>query len=108
MPATRGRPGRPPLTFILRLLNFCDRDLVLREARNINTLTYEATKLPDYSIDTQRLRRSFDHVKLNLCNKKIKYSMLFLVRLGVQDGETVCFFTSPEDASQWLENLPWN
>lgn len=61
---------------------------------------------PDYSGDTQKLIRSFDHVKLNLHNKKIKYSMLFPARLRVQDGETVRFFTSPEDASQCLEILP--
>lgn len=85
MPATRPSAGSPPHTFILKLLNFRDRDLVLREARKIDVLRYEATKLmifPDYSVDTQHQRRSFDH-----------------------DGETVQFFTSPEDASHWLDSL---
>lgn len=87
----------PLCTFILKLLNFRDRYLVLREARKIDVLRYEATKLMvflDYSIDTQRQRRSFDHVKLNLRNKKIKYSMLFPARLWVQDGETTLFHVS--------------
>lgn len=42
---------------------------------------------PIYLIDTQKLCRSFDQVKLNLWNRHIKYS-------------------SPEDASQWLDSLP--
>lgn len=82
MPAAKGPPEGPPRTFILKLLNFCDRNLVLREAKRIDTLRYEATKLmifPDYSVDTQRLRRSVDHGKLNLRNKKINNNMLFLV-----------------------------
>lgn len=105
MPAARGIPGAPPRTFILRLLNFRDRDQVLCEARKMDVLNYEGAHLmifPDYSIDTQKLRRSFVQVKLNLRNRHIKYSMLFPARLRVQDGETVWFFTSPEDASHWL------
>lgn len=93
----------------MKLLNFRDRDLVLREARKIVVLHYESTKLiifPDYSEGTQRQRRSFDHVKLNLRNRKIKYTMLFSARLRVQDSETVRFFTSPEEASHWLDSLP--
>lgn len=102
MPATQGPLGAPPRTFILKLLNFKDRDLVLREARKTEQLRHEGAKLifPDFSVDTQKMRHSFDHMKLNLRNKKIKYSMLFPARLRVQDGETVRFFTFPEDASQ--------
>lgn len=62
----------------------------------IDVLHHEGSKLmifPNYSVNTQKLRRSFDHVKLNLPNMKIKYSMLFAARLRVQDGVTVCFFT---------------
>lgn len=109
MPATRGILGAPPRTFILKLLNFRDRDLVLREARKIEILRHEGAELmifPDYAVNTQKLWRSFDQVKLDLRNRKIKYSMLFPAQLRVQDGKTVHFFTSPEDAFQWLETLP--
>lgn len=57
---------------------------------------------PDYSVEVQKLRRSFDHVKASLRAWSIKYSILFPARLGVQDGETVRFFTSPRDATTWL------
>lgn len=56
-------PGAPPRTFILRLLNFRDRDEVLRAARVQGEVRYQNGKLlifPDYSIETQKLRKSFD------------------------------------------------
>lgn len=59
MPSVRGPPGAPPRTFIFRLLNFRDRDLVLREARKLEELRYENVKImmfPDYSMETQRQR----------------------------------------------------
>lgn len=109
MPPVRGPPGSPPRTFIFRLLNFQDRDLALHEARKVAELRFDNTKLmlfPDYSIDTQRLRRTFDQVKAQLRTKGLKYSMLFPARLRVIDSETTPYFTSPEDASQWLDGLP--
>lgn len=102
-------PEPPPRTFIFHLLNFRDRDLVLREARKVPEHRYENAKImlfPDFSIDTQRLRRTFDHVKAQLRNKGLKYSMLFPARLRVIDGETTRYFTSPEEASHWLDTLP--
>lgn len=68
----RGPQGAPPRTLIFKHLNFRDRNLVLREARNVGELKFENTKLlifPDYSIETQRLRKSFDHVRTRLLAK---------------------------------------
>lgn len=79
---------------LLKLLNFREHDLVLRESRKLDQPRYEGAKLmifPDYSVDTQKQRCLFDQVKLNLWNNKIKYSMLFSARLQVQDGEMVRF-----------------
>lgn len=52
-------PGAPPPTFILKFLNFRDRDEVLRVAR---VLIYQNNKIlifPDYSVETQKLRCLF-------------------------------------------------
>lgn len=109
MPSVKGPPGAPPRTFIFRLLNFRDRDLVLREARKLEELRYENVKImlfPDYSMETQRQRRTFDHVKAQLRVKGLKYNMLFPAKLKVVDGESSKFFTSPEEATRWLESLP--
>lgn len=54
IPLNRG-PGASPHTFIFKLLNFCDRNLVLRKAQTSGDLRYENSKLvafPDYSVET--------------------------------------------------------
>lgn len=105
MSPTRGPPGTPPRTFIFKLLNFRDRDLILREARKMDAIRHEEARLmffPDFSVDTQRGRKSFDAVKQSLRSPNIKYSMLSPTHLRVVDWEsTRFFFTSPEEAAQW-------
>lgn len=78
---------RLSLPVSLPRLNFCDRDLVLRDSRELDGLRFEGAKLmifPEFSVETQKLRKSFDHVKLNLRQRGLKYSMLF----PGPDGET--------------------
>lgn len=109
MPPMQGPSGAPPCTFIFRMLNYQDRDLVLQEARKVAELRFDNARLMifrDYSVETQRLRRTLDHVKAQLHSKSIKYIMLFLAHLRVVDGESTRYFTSPEEASQWLDTLP--
>lgn len=107
IPPKPGPLGTRPRTLILKFFNFRDRDEVLRAARVQRDLDYQNTKLlifPDYLVETQKMRRSFDQVKAAMCTRGIRYSVLFLARLRVQDGETTRFFTSPRDASSWLES----
>ena len=109
VPPRPGPEGAPPRTFILRLQNFRDRDELLRASRAAGELPYRNVRLllfPDYTMETQRLRRSFDGVKAALRRKGLKYSVLFPAKLRVVDGETVRFFTNPRDASAWVETLP--
>lgn len=75
IPPKPGPPWIPPRTFILRLLNFRDRDEVLRASRNVGDLRFQNTKLmifPDYSVETQKLRKSFDQVKAALQSRSIR------------------------------------
>lgn len=109
IPPVPGPPGSNPRTLIFQMLNFSDRDEILRAARRAGEMKYQNVKLlffPDYSLETQKLRRSFDQVKVELRARNIKYSILFPAKLRVQDGETAKFFTSPRDAVVWLESLP--
>lgn len=106
IPATCGPPGSPTHTFIFKLLHFRDRYLVLHEARNQGDLLYNNTKFlifPDYSVETQRQRKSFDNVRAKLRAKGLKYSTLFPTKLRVEDGGHVHIFISPEDAISWIE-----
>lgn len=56
----------PPRTLIFRMLNFRDRDKVLRAARGTGEFKFQTAKLmflPNFSMETQKLCRSFDQVK---------------------------------------------
>lgn len=109
VPPRPGPEGSPPRTLFLRLLNFRDQDEVLRAARAVGSLAYHNAKLlifPDYAVETQKMQRSFHSVKAAMRTKGITYSILFLAKLRVVDGETVRFFTTLKDTSAWLEVLP--
>lgn len=61
----QGPQGSPPRTFYFRLLNF--QDLALQEAQKVEELRFFKTKcmlFPDYSVETQRLRRTFVKAQL--------------------------------------------
>lgn len=60
MPPARGNPGTPPRTFIFRLLNFRDRDVILREGHKLAEIRLIFV---DFSVDTQKLCKSFDDVR---------------------------------------------
>lgn len=84
-------------------------DEILCASRIVGDLRYQNAKLMifrDYSVETQKLRKSFDHVKAALRARKIRYSVLFPARLRVQDRETTCFFKTPREVSSWLDSLP--
>lgn len=80
--------------------------MMLREARALQELMFQNVRLmifPDYSMETQRQRKSFDVVPAKLRAKGLKYSILFPARLRVEDGKTTNLFTSPAEASFWIE-----
>lgn len=81
----------------------------MREARKLGQMRHENAKItlfPDYSVETQRLRRTFDQAKAQLRTKGLKYNMMFPARLRMVDGESTKFFTSPEEASRWIKSPP--
>lgn len=99
-------PGAPPRPFILKLLNYRDRDLILSAARRKGDIAYENSKLsfyPDFTSEVQKKRRQFTHVRSRLRTAGIKYAMLYPTRLRVQHRDRTLFFTTPEEASEWLD-----
>lgn len=109
MPGVRPQPEAPPRPLIARFLNFQDRDLILRELRKKGEIKYENTRVmvfPDYSRDVQKLRRTFDPIKVKLCALGIRYMLLFPVKLKVIFQDTTHFFQSPEEVWSWIEEKP--
>lgn len=106
MPARPPPPGAPPRTFIAKLLNYKDRDVALRLAREKGNIPFGNEKIaifPDFSAEVQRRRQGFNEAKRRLRIKHLKYSMLFPARLRIESEGRVLFFEDPEVVITWLE-----
>ena len=100
----RPPPGAPPRAIIARILNFRDRDAILRAARKAQELRFQNSKImifPDYSRAVQSRRRSFEEVKQKLRTMNIQYMLLFPARLKVIHHSKTLFFDSPNQAWEW-------
>lgn len=72
IPAITPKPGPPPRQLLARLLNCKDRNLVLHKARQKGTIKYENAKVsifPDFSLELQKQRATFNEVKQRLWEK---------------------------------------
>lgn len=106
VPTGNRPPGAFPRPFLVRFLNFRDRDMLLTQARKLQDLRHENTRVmlfPDFSAATQQKRRSFNEVRRRLREKEVKYSMLYPSKLRVQHKGMVTFFEHPEEACDWMD-----
>lgn len=102
-------PGAPVRPFIIKVLNYRDRDTILAAARKKGTVTYENARLsfyPDFTADVQKKRRQFTSVRSRLRELGLKYAMLYPTKLRVQVRDRAWFFNTPEEASEWLDRRP--
>ncbi|XP_077341416.1 uncharacterized protein LOC143986884 [Lithobates pipiens] len=87
VPTGRRPPDEYPRPFLVRFLNYRDRDMILAASRKTQELKYENTKVmlfTDFSAETQRKRRSFTEVRRKLREKNMQYSMMYPRKLRVQ------------------------
>lgn len=65
---------------LARLLNYKDRKIILRLAREIGYVHFNGTKVsfyPDFSAEVQRKKAKFAEVKMRLQKIQVTYAMLF-------------------------------
>lgn len=95
VPTGRRPAGARPRAFLVRLLNFRDRDLILAEARKHPELKHENAVIhlyPDFSPELQKKRRSFTDIRRRLREKGLIYNMLYPSRLKVLHRGAAKFF----------------
>lgn len=76
--------GGAPRTFIQKMLNYKDRDIILQRARHLPEIWMDGSKIrffPDFSAAVQRQRAGFMEVKRQLRQMELSYSILFPARL---------------------------
>ncbi|KAJ1138709.1 hypothetical protein NDU88_005090 [Pleurodeles waltl] len=91
---------------IAHILNYKDRDSILRAARDTDTARIENQKIsiyPDYTNREQVARKAFLEAKAKLHSMGLRYMLLYTARLKVILEGTSCFFDIPKDVWQWLE-----
>ena len=80
------KPGARPSPFIAKILNYRDRDVILRTVRENGPIQIENQAVqiyPDYTQEVQAKRRTFDKVKFELRQKELQYMMIFPAKLKV-------------------------
>ncbi|KAJ1209338.1 hypothetical protein NDU88_004716 [Pleurodeles waltl] len=100
------RPGALLRAILARLLNYKDRDCVLRADRESDRAVFKNCKIsiyPDYTNKVQSSRKGFLEVKAKLCAMNIRYMLLYLARLKVLSGGSSHFLKRPEEVWRWLE-----
>lgn len=99
--------GAPPRTFIAKMLNFRDRDAILRLTRTKGNIPFQNVEIkvfPDFSAEVQKKRALFTEAKRQLRIRHYSYAMLFPARLRVVGEDRAHFFDTPEAVLTWLEN----
>lgn len=94
---------------ILKLLNYADKDRILRAARARGTVMFQDHHImffPDLSSEVLKQRKRFEEVKIELRKRKIKYGMIFPAKLMVIFRDHRHFFDSPEEAGKFIATLP--
>uniref|UniRef100_H3AFT3 L1 transposable element RRM domain-containing protein n=1 Tax=Latimeria chalumnae TaxID=7897 RepID=H3AFT3_LATCH len=96
--ATRPAPGQRPHPFIVKLLHFSMKELLLKSVRELGILDWEGHRIlffPDLSKALQDRRRLFLPVKKILREKKVKYGLFYPATLQITyRGETTAFGTA--------------
>lgn len=106
VPARPPPVGSNPRPFLIRLLNYGDRDAILQETRKMLDVQIDNSKImffPDYTLHVQKQRHSFLAVKKHLRQYDLNYSLLFQARLRVAANGKAHFFHTPEEAEEWTD-----
>ncbi|KAJ1191558.1 hypothetical protein NDU88_000874 [Pleurodeles waltl] len=88
-------PGVPPSAIIAQLLNYKDRDCILKAAHESERAFFEKCKIflyPDYTNKVQTSRKGFMEVKAKLRATNIRYMLLHPACLKVISGGKSYFF----------------
>lgn len=106
--AARPVPGAPPRPINASLLNYRDRNVILRLAREKGTVEHQGNSLsffPDFTVAVQAARQEYGTVKKFLQAEGIPYAMLYPAHLRIgSDGESK-IFTTPKAAMDHTKKL---
>uniref|UniRef100_A0AAV2LQP1 Uncharacterized protein n=1 Tax=Knipowitschia caucasica TaxID=637954 RepID=A0AAV2LQP1_KNICA len=103
-----GRPADRTRPIIAKFLNYRQREMVLRLAREKHPLLLDDNRIsfyPDYSAETQRNMLAYNEVKKKLRDKNIEYASRYPAKLRVRHEGAFKLFSSPAEVENFLRTL---
>lgn len=100
--------GAPPRPIVARFLNYRDRDLILRLARERQSIQHQGSNLafyPDFTVTVQNARKEFHPAKQKLRELGVEYAMLYPARLRVTNEGRTAILTTPRAAQDYIKKL---
>ncbi len=99
------KQSKRPRTVIFKLLDYTDRQAILKGARAVYPVKFGSETLhffPDYSADTTKKRKAFTEVRKKMDTLGIQSFLLFPATLKVIHSGRQNLFRSPLEAEQYL------
>uniref|UniRef100_A0AAV2MRT7 Uncharacterized protein n=1 Tax=Knipowitschia caucasica TaxID=637954 RepID=A0AAV2MRT7_KNICA len=93
---------------VAKFLNYRQREMVLRLAREKHPLLLDDNRIsfyPDYSAETQRNMLAYNEVKKKLRDKNIEYASRYPAKLRVRHEGAFKLFSSPAEVENFLRTL---
>lgn len=103
-----GKNNNRPRTVIFKLLDYTDRQALLKGARAAPPVQHGGASLlffPDYSPDTTRKRKEFADVRKKMDNLGIQSFLLFPATLKITHGGRQILLHSPDEAEKFLLSI---
>lgn len=100
--------GGTPRPILARILNYRDRDTILRVAREMGQITHQGSQIssffPDFTPAVQSARREFVPTKKILRQAGITYTLLYPAKLKVNHKGNQHFFTDAKSALKYVKH----
>lgn len=99
-------PGNPPRPVLPHLLNYHDKENILRLACERHNIQYDGVRISfylDFSAEVQRNRAKFTEVCKHLQCLQASYAMLYPARRCITSGRQAHVFDSAAAASDWID-----
>lgn len=97
----RPDPGEPPRPYIVRMLRWSDRQLILGAAAKKKKLAWNGKSFrvfQDLPADIQQRRAEYGDIKKKLRGAGVRYGLLFPARLIVTVDDEQHIYTTPDEA----------
>uniref|UniRef100_H2ZUV6 L1 transposable element RRM domain-containing protein n=1 Tax=Latimeria chalumnae TaxID=7897 RepID=H2ZUV6_LATCH len=101
----RPTPGQRPRAFVIKLLCFPTRELLLKAARDKGQLKWKQHRVylfPDWSRDLQAKRQRFWEVRKLLREKGVRYGLFYPAILKITYWGETQSFTDPDEVKKFL------